>query len=164
LFSLSRLLSGLPPSAGWYDFWSGKLLRGGQEIEAEAPLDRMPLIVRAGSIIPMGPAIEFASQDPAEPIEILVYGGTGGKSDLYEGSGDGYDYQQGQHSVIPIRWDDRGSVLTIRTREGSFPGMVERRRFRVVLVNSEQGVGVGAAGMANAEAVYEDKELKLAIR
>ena len=108
--TLARRSVYLPAAAAWYDFWTGKSLTGGQEIEADAPLDRMPLFVRAGSIVPMGPQIEYATQDPAGPIELRIYRGADGKFDLYEDAGDGYEYEKGQHSVIPIRWDDRSSL------------------------------------------------------
>jgi alpha-D-xyloside xylohydrolase len=154
----------LPAAATWYDFWTGKSLAGGHEIEADAPLDRMPLFVRAGSILPMGPQIEYATQDPAGPIELRIYRGADGKFDLYEDAGDGYEYEKGQYSVIPLRWDERSSVLTIGTRQGSYPGMIEHRKFRVMLVGSAHGVGVDASGVANAEISYEGKEVQATIK
>jgi alpha-D-xyloside xylohydrolase len=154
----------LPAAAAWYNFWSGKEIGGGQEIEADAPLERMPLFVRAGSIIPMGPEIEYAAQDPAGPVELRIYRGTDGSFDLYEDAGDGYGYEKGQHSVIPIRWDDRRGVLKIGARQGSFPGMVEQRSFRIVLVGSGHGVGVDVTSAANAEIAYNGKEIQTAIR
>ncbi|MGA8043689.1 MAG: TIM-barrel domain-containing protein, partial [Terracidiphilus sp.] len=154
----------LPAAAAWFDFWSGKSRPGGQEIEADAPLDRMPLFVRAGSIIPMGPEIEYAAQDPAGPIELRVYPGADGTFDLYEDAGDSYDYQRGQHSVIPIRWDNQRSVLTIGAREGSFPGMVAHRTFRVVLVGSGHGVGLAGPSAANAEIAYDGKEVQATVK
>lgn len=154
----------LPAAAQWYDFWTGKSLHGSQEIEADAPLERMPLFVRAGSILPMGPQIEYAAEDPAGPIELRVYRGADGSFDLYEDEGDGYDYEKGQHSVIPIRWDDRSSVLTIGTRQGSYPGMIEHRKFRVVLVADGRGVGANVSGADNAEINYEGKEVRTTIK
>ena len=154
----------LPAAAAWYDFWTGKSLSGSQDIDAEAPLDRMPLFVRAGSILPMGPEIEYAAQDPAGPVEIRVYRGADGKFDLYEDAGDGYDYQKGQHSIIPIRWDDRNAVLTIGAREGTFPGVVEHRAFHVVLVTTGHGVGEAVTSAANAELAYNGKEIRATIR
>ena len=154
----------LPAAAAWYDFWTGKSLKGSEEIEADAPLDRMPLFVRAGSILPMGPQIEYATQDPAGPIELRIYRGADGKFDIYEDAGDGYEYEKGQHSVIPLRWDDRSSVLTIGTRQGSYPGMIEHRKFRVVLVTDGHGVGVDPSHVANAEISYEGKEVQATIK
>jgi alpha-D-xyloside xylohydrolase len=154
----------LPAAAAWYDFWTGKSLTGGQEIEADAPLDRMPLFVRAGSIVPMGPQIEYATQDPAGPIELRIYRGADGKFDLYEDTGDGYEYEKGQHSVIPIRWDDRSSVLTIGSRQGSFSGMIEHREFRVVLVSSGHGIGSDVTSSVNADISYKGEAVETTIR
>jgi alpha-D-xyloside xylohydrolase len=154
----------LPAAAAWYDFWTGKLLNGSQEIEADAPLERLPLFVRAGSILPMGPQIEYAAEDPAGPIELRIYRGADGKFELYEDAGDGYEYEKGQHSVIPIRWDDLSSSLTLGAREGSFPGMAESRKFRVVLVAGGHGVGVDATGAANAEINYDGKAVQETIK
>jgi alpha-D-xyloside xylohydrolase len=154
----------LPAAAAWYDFWTGKSLNGSQEIEADAPLERMPLFIRSGSILPMGPPIEYAAEDPAGPIELRIYHGADGKFDLYEDAGDGYGYEKGQHSVIPLRWDDHDSALIIGAREGSFPGMAENRKFRVVLVRDGHGEGINATGAANAEIDYEGKEVKVTIR
>jgi alpha-D-xyloside xylohydrolase len=154
----------LPAAPVWYDFWTGKSLAGNQEFEAQAPLDRMPLFVRAGSIVPMGPQTEYAAQDPAGPIELRIYRGADGKFDLYEDGGDGYEYEKGEHSIIRIRWDDHTGALTIGAREGSFPGIVEDRRFRVVLVAEGHGVGAEVTGSANAEVRYEGKEVKATIK
>ena len=154
----------LPAAAAWYNFWTGKSTTGGQEIDADAPLERMPLFVRAGSILPMGPQIEYAAEAPAGLIELRIYRGADGKFDLYEDAGDGYEYEKGQHSVVPIRWDDRSSVLTIGAREGSFPGMAVDRKFRVVLVNSAHGAGVDVTSAGNAEINYEGKEVQATIK
>ena len=157
-------MSILPAAATWYDFWTGKSLTGGQEIEADAPLDRIPLFVRAGSILPMGPEIEYATQDPAGPIELRIYRGADGKFDVYEDAGDGYEYEKGQHSVIQIQWNDHNSSLTIGARQGSFAGMIEHRKFRVVLVEGGHGTGVDVTGTANAEISYEGKEVHTTIK
>lgn len=154
----------LPAAAAWYDFWTGKSQTGGQEIEADAPLDRIPLFVRAGSILPMGPQIEYATQDPAGPIELRVYRGADGNFDLYEDSGDGYEYEKGQHSVIPIQWNDHNSSLSIGARQGSFSGIIEHRKFRVVLVAGGHGTGVDVTSTANAEISYEGKEVHATIK
>lgn len=154
----------LPAAAAWYDFWSGQSLKGSQEIEADAPLDRMPLFVRAGSIIPIGSQIEYASQSPEGPIELRIYRGADGDFDLYEDAGDGYGYEQGQHSLIPLRWDDRSSTLIIGERQGSFTGMVEHRKFRVVLVGNGHGAGPDENVSANREIDYVGKELKAIVK
>ncbi|MGA9243655.1 MAG: TIM-barrel domain-containing protein [Silvibacterium sp.] len=154
----------LPAAGAWYDFWTGKSLPGGEEIEADAPLDRMPLFVRAGSILPLGPQIEYATQDPGGPIELRIYRGSDGKFELYEDAGDGYEYQQGEHSIIPLRWDDRSSILTIGARQGAFPGIIEHRKFRVVLVGDGRGAGADASSPPNAEIDYDGKEVQTSIK
>lgn len=154
----------LPSAAAWYEFWTGKSLSGGQEIEAEAPLDRIPLFVRAGSILPMGPQIEYATQDPGGPIELRIYRGADSQFDLYEDAGDGYEYQRGQHSVIPLRWDDRNSVLTIGERQGSYPGMIEHRKFSIVLVSESHGTGADPTRTPNAEINYDGRQIQQTVR
>ena len=153
----------LPPSPAWYDFWTGQQVKGSQEIDAEAPLDRLPLFVRAGSILPMGPEIEYAAQDPGGPVELRIYRGADGSFDLYEDSGDSYDYEKGQHSVIPIRWDESAGILTIGARQGSFPGMVEKRAFRIVVVGSGHGIGGEVTGAADKEIAYDGAEVKVSL-
>ncbi len=148
----------LPSSPKWYDFWTGAATSGGQEIEAEAPLDRMPLYVRAGSILPMGPEIEYAAQNPGGPIELRIYRGADGQFDLYEDAGDSYDYEKGQHSVIPIRWNESAGLLTIGGRQGSFPGMVEKRTFRIVVVKRGHGIGGEVTTAADKEITYEGSQ------
>ena len=118
----------------------------------------------AGSILPIGPQIEYATQDPGGPIELRIYTGADGKFDLYEDAGDGYAYEKGEHSIIPLRWNDQSSSLTIGARQGSYPGMVEHRKFRVVLVMGEHGAGVGVTNTANGEISYEGKECKATIK
>ncbi len=154
----------LPASPAWYDFWTGAATPGGKEIEAEAPLDRMPLYVRAGSILPMGPEIEYAAQNPGGPIELRIYRGADGQFNLYDDAGDSYDYEKGQHTVIPIRWNDSAALLTIDAREGTYPGMVETRAFRIVLVGSAHGTGVEVTGKADKEITYDGKETKVSLR
>jgi alpha-D-xyloside xylohydrolase len=154
----------LPASPKWYDFWTGEPTSGGKEIEAEAPLDRMPLYVRAGSILPMGPEIEYAAQNPGGPIELRIYRGADGEFNLYDDAGDSYDYEKGQHSVIPIRWNDSAELLTFGTREGSYPGMVENRAFRIVLVGSAHGIGGEVTSKADKQIAYDGKEIKVSLR
>lgn len=130
----------LPAGAQWYDFWTGQRSDGGKEITAPAPLNRIPLDIRAGSILPMGPEIEYAGQ-ATDPIELRVYPGADGEFSLYEDQGNGYAYQRGEHSIIPIRWDDAAHTLTIGARQGTFPGMKPEHTFDVVIVSAGHGVG-----------------------
>jgi alpha-D-xyloside xylohydrolase len=135
----------LPKGHDWYDFWSGERRSGGVTFRAEAPLERIPLFVKAGSILPLGPDLEWTSQKPADPIELRIYPGADGTFTLYEDEGDSYRYEHGVHATIPISWNEKAQKLTIGKREGSFPGMLAKRTFHVVWVNGEQGVGMEAA-------------------
>jgi alpha-D-xyloside xylohydrolase len=112
----------------------------------------------------MGPQIEYAAQDPAEPIELRIYRGADGKFDLYEDAGDGYEYQRGEHSLIPLRWNDGSSVITIGARQGSYPGMIEHRKFRVVLVGGDRGAGVDVPSAPNTEIEYDGKEVQKTVK
>jgi len=148
----------LPAETAWYDFWTGSLIQGGQEIEADAPLERLPLFVRAGSIVPLGPEIEYATENPGGPIELRIYKGANASFDLYEDSGDSYDYEKGQHSIIPIRWDEANHKLTLGSRSGSFPGMVTMRNFRVVFVSENHGSGPESSSKIDREITYDGTE------
>ena len=143
----------LPAGHDWIDFWSGKRLHGGQSISAEAPLDRIPIYAMAGSIIPFGPTAESTSAK-ADPIELRIYTGEAADFTLYEDEGDNYDYEHGRYSEIPMHWDERSGVLTIGQRRGRFPGMLERRTFRVVIVKDAGGTGIEAGSEPDATIDY----------
>ncbi len=128
----------LPPASAWYDFWSGEKLDGGRRITADAPLDRIPLYVRAGSILPLGPEVEYAEQRTDQPIELRVYRGSDGSFRLYDDQGDTYAYERGEHAIVPLHWDDRSAMMTIGAREGAYPGMPRQYAFRIVLVNGSK--------------------------
>ncbi|MGC1424215.1 MAG: TIM-barrel domain-containing protein, partial [Terracidiphilus sp.] len=140
------------PKATWYDFWTGAKIDGGKRIEADAPLAKLPLYVRAGSIVPMGPTMEWSTEKPADPIEVRVYPGADGDFTLYEDENDNYDYTKGQHATISLHWDDAAKTLTFGAREGSFPGMLGTHTFNVVVVGEGKGVGI-SDGTAQAHAV-----------
>ena len=150
----------LPASPAWYDFWSGTPTEGDREIEADAPLDRIPLYVRAGSILPLGPDIEYADQKPAGPIELRVYRGADAEFNLYQDSGDSYDYEKGAHSVIPLHWSEATQTLTIGDRVGSYPGMPGRIEFKVVWVSAGHGAGIQQT-KADQIVEYEGKAVSI---
>jgi len=122
----------LPAGTLWYNYWTGEAQQGGKMIEAAAPLDSIPLYVRAGAILPLGPDVEWTTEKPADPIELRVYPGANGDFNLYEDENDNYNYEKGVYATIPFRWDDAQRTLTIGARQGSFPGMLQTRTFRVV--------------------------------
>lgn len=122
-------------------FWTGEKLPGDQQILAQAPLSRIPLYVRAGAILPLGPAREFAAEDPDAPVELRVYPGADGSFDLYSDQGDGYGYEKGERAVIPVAWSDASQTLRFRALQGSYPGITRDRIFQVVVVGPGNGVG-----------------------
>jgi len=132
----------LPASISWYDFWTGERLNGGETTKTVAPLDRIPLMVKAGSIIPMGKFIQFSGQKPDDTLEIRIYQGANGGFELYEDEGDNYNYEKGKFTTIPFRWDEETRTLTIGNREGAYPGMLAERTFNVVLVDGKRGIGI----------------------
>ena len=150
----------LPKSANWYDFWTGKLIPGGQTIEAGAAIETLPLYIKAGSIVPMGPYLQYATEKVADPIELRVYTGADADFVLYEDENDTYNYTKGNYSTIAINWNEASKTLTIKDRKGEFPGMLKNRSFRVVWVTPKNGNGVEPA--KTAETVqYSGKEISI---
>jgi alpha-D-xyloside xylohydrolase len=147
------------PQAKWYDFWSGTSLDGARTIDAPAPLDRLPLYVRAGSILPMGPEQEWSDQKREDPIELRVYRGGDGEFTLYEDENDNYDYEKGAYATIPLHWNEAKQVLTIGDRKGRFPGMLEARTFKIVFVSENHGIGVDALDQVDKTVPYSGKEI-----
>jgi alpha-D-xyloside xylohydrolase len=121
----------LPAGSLWYDFYTNRTVQGGQRIAAAAPLARMPLFVRAGSIVPVGPAIEYTGEKPDAPLTLLVYTGASGRFTLYEDDGTNLDYRQGKYTTIPFSYDRATGTLTIGQRSGEFRGMKKQRRFLI---------------------------------
>jgi alpha-D-xyloside xylohydrolase len=154
----------LPAGTDWYDFWTGERLAGGRSIDAPAPLETMPLHVRAGSIVPFGPHLQYASEKPADPIELRVYRGADGRFELYEDEGDGYAYEKSVFAVIPIQWSEAKRTLTIGARRGSFPGMLERRSFHVVFVGKDHGTGLEPPQQPDATIAYVGQPVTVAAR
>ena len=126
------------PEGGWYDFYTGKHLDGGQTIDAPAPYERIPVFVREGSILPVGPEMQYADEKPASDIALYVYTGRDAKFTLYEDENVNYNYEQGAYATIPFSYDEATGILTIGERQGSFEGMLTTRTFRVIKVSPEK--------------------------
>ena len=153
----------LPSGTSWVDFWTGKTLVGGQTVTANAPVNILPLFVKPGSIIPMGPFIQYSSEKPADPIEVRVYPGADGGFTLYEDEGDNYNYEKGKYATIPLEWNEAKQTLSIGKRSGSFPGMLKERTFRVVFVSSNHGAGIAAEEKADAVVHYTGKPRSVSV-
>jgi alpha-D-xyloside xylohydrolase len=141
--------------AGWYDFWTGRQLEGGQRLDAAAPYESIPLYVKGGSILPMGPEIQYTAEKPDGPVTLWVYTGADASFELYEDDGVTYGYEKGAFSTIPISWDEKAATLTIGARTGSYPGMPAAREFRVVFVAKDKPVGHSATPPAAATLRYD---------
>lgn len=123
----------LPEGTTWYDFWTGRQIKGGRTIQRPCPIDEMPVYVRAGSIVPFGKFVQHSAEETGADLEIRVYPGADGTFVLYEDEGDGYNYERGMFTEIPFTWDNATSTLTIGDRRGSFKGMLQHRTFRIVV-------------------------------
>ena len=128
----------LPKGTTWYDFWTGKRYKGGQSVTLETQLNRVPMFVRAGSIVPMGPEMQYVGEKSWDQLELRVYPGADGQFVLYEDEGDGYNYEKGAYSTINIKWNERTRTLTIGERQGNFKGMIQQRCFTIVTPDGNQ--------------------------
>ena len=154
----------LPVGADWYDFWTGERFTGGRTVKKDCPLDRFPLYVRAGSIVPMGPAVQYATERPEAPYEIRIYPGADARFTIYEDDNETYAYERGERATYDLSWDDAAQTLRIGARHGSFPGLVARRKITALLMTPARDAASPAAQKAVASVVYtgEPVVLKLA--
>lgn len=151
----------LPKGADWFDFWTGDYMPGGQKVAKEVPLDILPLYVKAGSIVPWGPAVQYADEKKWDNLEIRVYEGANGEFVLYEDENDNYNYKNGVYSTIRFSWNNKKKTLTIEDRKGSFPGMIANRTFNIVFVNSEQGIGAELSVAYDYVVSYSGKKVTI---
>jgi len=153
----------LPVKASWYDFWTGKSFKGGQSVKVPSPLNRIPLFVKAGSIIPIGRSIQYVGQKTADSLEIRIYSGANGRFDLYEDEGDGYSYERGNYRLIPFRWDQHNRTLTIGALKGALRSGLKKRIFNVILVNETAGLGMQESKVETM-VIYNGKSIKVPIK
>jgi alpha-D-xyloside xylohydrolase len=149
----------LPKTVDWYDFWTGKQIKGGGTIITDAPLQKIPLFVKTGSIIPMGPFIQYSTEKTTHPIVIRIYPGADGEFTLYEDENDNYNYEKGIYATITFTWNDPQKVLTIHDRKGAFPGMLKERTFGIVMVTAETGTGINMVKKYNKLVTYKGKKI-----
>ncbi|MFC1569852.1 TIM-barrel domain-containing protein, partial [bacterium] len=144
----------LPAGSGWYHLKSGKYLKGGKTIEADAPYSDIPIFVKAGSIIPFGPELQFTDEKPADPIRLMVYTGQDAKFVLYEDENVNYHYENGAFSQIKIKYHEKAKTLTIKARKGEFPGMLKERTFEIVWVTPKHLKGLNLDGEPDETVTY----------
>lgn len=131
----------LPEGTAWWDFWTNEKQQGGRTVNRAVTKDILPLYIKAGSILPFGPKVQYSTEKNWDNLEIRVYPGADGTFTLYEDENDNYNYENGAYATITFRWDDVARRLTIENREGSFPGMLQNRKFKVILAGPESGAG-----------------------
>lgn len=131
----------LPEGTAWWDFWTNEKQQGGRTVNRAVTKDILPLYIKAGSILPFGPKVQYSTEKNWDNLEIRVYPGADGTFTLYEDENDNYNYENGAYATITFRWDDAARRLTIENREGSFPGMLQNRKFKVILADPESGAG-----------------------
>jgi alpha-D-xyloside xylohydrolase len=149
----------LPNGNDWIDFWTGEKLKGEQEIEKEAPIDILPLYVKAGSIIPMGPFQQYSGEKSLDNIELRIYPGADGVFSLYEDENDNYNYEKGAYAIITFKWNNLAKELTIDERKGNFSGMLKNRIFNIILVSKDHGTGAANTLKYNKVIKYTGKAI-----
>ena len=128
----------LPKGTDWYEFWSNRRFKGGQTVTLQTQLDRVPMFVRAGSILPLGPEMQYVGEKAWDNLEIHVYPGADGTFTLYEDEGDNYNYEKGIYAIIPFQWNDKTQTLTIGDRKGDYPGILKSRQFTIIMPDGSQ--------------------------
>jgi len=154
----------LPEGTDWYDFWSGEKHSGGQTLNKGTPIDIIPLYVKAGSILPIGPKVQYATEKKWDDLEIRIYPGADGEFTLYEDENDNYNYEKGLYSTIEFKWDDATNTLNIGKRQGHFPRMLKTRTFQVVIVSPKHGTGIDATDEIGKVVKYNGTEKKVTFR
>ncbi|MBE5322145.1 DUF5110 domain-containing protein [Pedobacter sp. MR2016-19] len=132
----------LPAASKWFDFWTGEVFKGGQTVKRETPMEIIPLYVKAGSIVPWGPKVQYATEKRWNDLDIRIYPGDNGDFVLYEDENDNYNYEKGEFSEIHFKWNDASKNLTIEDRKGQFKGMLEKRKFNIVMVSKQNGISI----------------------
>jgi alpha-D-xyloside xylohydrolase len=145
----------LPGGQGWYDFYTGRFVAGNQTIQAHAPLDKMPLFVKAGSILPAGPELQYTAEKPADPLTLYIYTGADASFTLYEDEGTNYNYEKGQFSKIDMAYSEADGTLTIGKRTGSYNGMPAARTIHIVWVKKDHAAGVSVNAQPDQVVPYK---------
>lgn len=153
----------LPAGHQWVDFWNGEALQGGQTVTKRANADIIPLYIKAGSILPWGPDVQYATEKAWDDLEVRVYPGADGEFVLYEDENDNYNYEEGKYTEIPFAWDELSQTLTIGKRKGEFAGMLRERTFRICKVSKYGGIGDLHATAYAAVVRYTGEEVTIAL-
>lgn len=157
-------LPGSPASGGWYNLYDGSYVAAGRTIDAAAPYTRMPVFVKAGAILPFGPALQYTGQKPADTLTLRVYAGEDGHFALYEDEGVNYDYEKGEYTIIPLSYRQQDHSLTIGKRRGSFPGMLRHRIFRIIRISPDSPHGLDVPGPTDQTVSYDGEKMTVILK
>ena len=147
----------LPEGSDWYNFWTNQYYKGGRVVNTDSPIDIVPLYVKAGSIIPIGPDVQYSAEKKWDNLTIRVYGGADGEFILYEDENDNYNYEKGMNSLIKFKWNDLNKTITLDERKGEFPGMLKSRTFKINYIAK----GAAKAEMKIKTVSYSGKALSV---
>ena len=148
------------PKTTWYNFWTGVKTNGGMNVNADAPVETMPLYVRAGSIIPMGAIMQYATEKKDDTIELRIYPGADGNFRLYEDENDNYNYENGKFATIDFTWNDAQHALTISNTKGDFTGRLKQRVVNIVVVKKNHGIDINST-TPDESVAYAGKEIQV---
>jgi len=149
----------LPAGQGWYDLYTGKYFKGAQEVKADAPYERIPVFVKEGSIIPSGPALQYTSEKPADPLTVFVYTGKDASFSLYEDEETNYNYEKGAFSTIVFNYNEAAKTLTVGNRKGSFTNMLKNRTINVIFITTKSAKPLDFDGKADRTIKYNGKQI-----
>lgn len=150
-----------PKKMGWYDLYTGNYQEGGTKKTVKAPYERMPLFVKEGSIIPVGPEIQYTTEKQPNLIDLYVYTGADGNFELYEDENVNYNYEKGKFAIIPFRYDENQKKLFIGDRQGTYPGMLSTRKFNVIVVSRKNPVGFLSEKVKGTLVEYNGKQVEI---
>jgi len=153
----------LPSGQGWYDLYTGKYFKGGEDISAAAPYERMPVFVKEGSIIPTGPEIQYTAEKPADPLTVFVYTGKDASFTLYEDEGTNYNYEKGSFSTISMSYDENAKMLTLGDRQGSFTGMLKNRTINVIFITPKSGKAMDFTLKSDRTIKYSGRQARVSL-
>ena len=154
----------LPNGQGWYDLYNGKFFTGGQNLRIDAPYDRIPVFVKEGSIIPMGPELQYTSQKPADTITLFVYTGNSASFNLYEDEDTNYNYEKGMFATIQIDYNEDKKSLTIYDRKGEFPGMLQKRVFNIIWITRDKMKNLDLDQQPDEQVLYGGKKQEIKMK
>jgi alpha-D-xyloside xylohydrolase len=149
----------LPAGCEWFDFWTNEQHKGGQEISKASTIGTIPLYIKAGTVLPLGPKVQYATEKKWDALEIRIYEGANGEYCLYEDENDNYNYEKGLYSTIDFVWNDSRKTLTISDRKGTFEGMLTNREFRIVKVSKNKALGHAQSDVYDKTVQYNGKKM-----